>query len=101
MNRSLRHRLAVVCQCVGLCAALMVTGCGSSPPQLMATPNIYARGQADPFTDVPPAFQNNHVEVLYVTDRGYEKDSTPEAPKYDHTRSRSVVFGTADVQFGE
>ena len=75
-------------------------GCGG-PPQLMATPNLYSKNGIDPFPNVPPELQNNHVEVLYVTDRGYDKGSTPEAPKYGHKRSRSVVFGVADVQLGK
>ncbi|MGB7159530.1 MAG: alpha/beta hydrolase [Tepidisphaeraceae bacterium] len=76
-------------------------GCGGGPPQLMPTPNLYANGDVDPFPDVPPSRQNNRAEVLYVTDRALEKDSTPEKPIYGHKRSRSVAFGVAEVEFGE
>ena len=79
---------------------IAATGCGG-PPQLMATPNLYSKNGVDPFPNVPPELQNNHVEVLYVTDRANDKGSTPDAPKYGHKRSRSVVFGVADVQIGK
>src|SRR5215208_2877304 len=91
------------CACVGLLVVLCIglAGCGGGATQLMSTPNIYATGERDPFPDVPASLQNNHAEVLYVTDRAYDTDSKPGAPKYGHKRSRSVVFGVADVQFGK
>src|SRR3954454_12793799 len=46
---------------------LVSAGCASTP-ELMPTPNLYAWSKSDPFADVPPALQNNHVEVLYYTD---------------------------------
>src|SRR5688572_28480631 len=76
------------------------TGCGGKP-QLMPTPNLYAKNGVDPFPDVPPALRNNHVDVLYVTDRAYEKGGSAEAPVYGHKRSRSVAFGVAQVHFGD
>ena len=80
---------------------LVLAGCGGRPYQLMPTPNIYATGQRDPFPDVPPALQNNRVDVLYLTDRALEPGSTPEHPTYGYKRSRSVAFGVAEVQFGK
>src|SRR5688572_22992368 len=77
-------------------------GCGGSDlPELMATPNLYSRHGVDPFPNVPPELRNNRVEVLYVTDRAYDEGSTPTAPKYGYKRSRSVVFGVADVRIGQ
>src|SRR5215207_1219532 len=73
-------------------------GCGGKP-QLMTTPNLYAKNGVDPFPDVPAALQNNRVEVLYVTDRAYEKGATAEKPVYTYKRSRSVAFGVAEVEF--
>ena len=85
----------------GVLLIVVLLGCGGGPPQLMQTPNLYARNGVDPFPDVPPALRNNRVEVLYVTDRAYDEGSTPDAPKYGHKRSRSVVFGVADVEIGK
>jgi esterase/lipase superfamily enzyme len=85
---------------LGCIVALVAAGCGGKP-QLMATPNLYANGGVDPFPNVPPALQNNKVEVLYVTDRAPEKGATPEAPAYGHKRSRSVAFGVSEVEFGK
>ena len=77
-----------------------LNGCGG-PLQLMPTPNIYARGFAEPFERVPEALQNNKVEVLYMTDRQPEPDSKPEDVQYGIKRSRSVAFGVATVEFGK
>jgi esterase/lipase superfamily enzyme len=85
---------------IAIAATLLVhAGCGSTVP-LMPTPNIYAYGLRDPFPDVPPEFQNNKVDVLYLTDRKAE-GGTPEHPIYGYQRSRSVAFGVAQVQFGK
>jgi esterase/lipase superfamily enzyme len=78
---------------------LLVGGC-SNDYYLMPTPNLYTRGDVEPFPNVPPELQNNHVEVLYLTDRKQEKPS-PEGPTYGYNRSRSVAFGVADVEIGE
>jgi esterase/lipase superfamily enzyme len=78
---------------------LLPVGCSSSVP-LMPTPNIYASGSREPFPDVPPEFQNNKVEVLYVTDRKPE-GGTAGHPTYGYERSRSMGFGVAEVQFGK
>jgi esterase/lipase superfamily enzyme len=67
----------------------------------MPTPNLYATGGLDPFPDLPPALQNNKVEVLYLTDRAPTEGWTPEAPGYGHKRSRSVAFGVCELQFGQ
>jgi esterase/lipase superfamily enzyme len=76
------------------------TGC-AKPPQLMPTPNLFARGDVDPFLEVPAELQSNKVDVLYVTDRAMEQGGSPQAPRYGYGRSRSVAFGTCQVQFGK
>lgn len=73
-------------------------GCGGRQ-QLMPTPNLYTRG-TDPFPDVPPALQNNRVEVLYLTDRKPENDNRVHR-EYGYGRSRSVAYGVCEVQFGD
>jgi esterase/lipase superfamily enzyme len=87
---------------IALCVAILIVsaGCGG-PPQLMTTPNIYARGDIDPLPDVPANLQNNKAEVMYVTDRAPEPKSTPDNAEYGHKRSRSVAFGVATVEFGK
>jgi esterase/lipase superfamily enzyme len=79
---------------------LLASGCGGSTP-LMPTPNIYARGLAEPFENVPPALQSDTVDVLYMTDRKPEPGSTPGSAKYGIKRSRSVGYGIATVKFGK
>ena len=76
------------------------SGC-SKPPQLMPTPNLYTRGDVDPFLDVPRELQTNKVDVLYVTDRAMEEGASPKAPRYGYGRSRSVAFGECRVEFGK
>ena len=78
----------------------LAAGCGGPTP-LMPTPNIYARGFADPFENLPPEQQTNAVDVLYMTDRKPEPDSKPDNAKYGVKRSRSVGYGIATVEFGE
>jgi esterase/lipase superfamily enzyme len=85
-----------------LLLAVLLGGCQSTF-WLMPTPNLYTRGDVDPFPNVPPELQNNHVEVLYLTDRKPEppKDPKDTSPNYGYKRSRSVAFGVADVEIGE
>ena len=81
--------------------ALALCGCGSGPTPLMPTPNIYARGFAEPFENLSPEQRTNTVDVLYMTDRKPEPDSKPDNMKYGVKRSRSVGYGVATVEFGK
>jgi esterase/lipase superfamily enzyme len=105
LNRSPRSRSRFVKSAVPFLTLvvllLLATGCGGTSYQLMPTPNVYATGLRDPFPDVPPALQNNHAEVLYITDRALEEGSTPDKPVYGFKRSRSVAVGVCDVEFGK
>src|SRR4051812_18301220 len=89
---------------VAILAALFVAGCGG-PTQLMPTPGLYARGDAKLFEDVPPAYQNNRVEVFYITDRvPRTPDDAAEKAKgalYGTKRSRSAAYGISEVRFGD
>jgi esterase/lipase superfamily enzyme len=67
----------------------------------MPTPNLYARGDVNPFVDVPPELQSNKVDVLYLTDRTMEEGGSAKAPKYGYGRSRSVAYGVSRVEFGK
>ena len=88
---------ALVLACI--IALLGVAGCDSTP-KLMPTPNLYARGEVDPFDNVPPHFQNNAVDVLYLTDRARGEDEKGQ-PTYGYKRSRSVAFGVSHVEIGK
>src|SRR5688572_2989472 len=89
--------VGVACGVRVLAIGLSSWGC-AKPPQLMPTPNVYARGDVDPFLDAPPELQNDRAEVLYVTDRAMEPSATVSARKYGYGRSRSVAFGISQVQ---
>lgn len=65
----------------------------------MPTPNLYADGLEEPFVEVPPPFQNNSVDVLYVTDRTPEKKN--DVLSYGTGRSDSLAFGSAIVKIGQ
>jgi len=82
------------------CIVAFSVGCGGKP-QLMPTPNLYAKDGRDPFPDVPAELRNNKVDVLYLTDRKPLKDSTPENRSYGYGRSRRVSFGVATVEIGK
>jgi len=82
-----------------LLIAILLSGCGSATI-LMPTPNVYARATSNPFEDVPPALQNNHVDVMYLTDRVTE--GKPEGGiEYGYKRSRAVAYGVATVDIGK
>lgn len=80
--------------------SVITAGCAEKP-QLMPTPNVYADGIRDPLPDVPEVYQTNTVDVLYLTDRKPEKDSTRDHMKYGFERSRSLAMGISTVQIGE
>jgi esterase/lipase superfamily enzyme len=98
MNGNSKNSRLTVRLILLLGSALLLTGCGGT--SLMPTPNLYAWGTVNPFTDVPPVFQNNHVDVLYLTDRLTE--GKPEGGiRYGYKRSRSVAYGVARVEIGK
>ena len=49
-----------------LLLAAVVLAAGGCARQLMETPNLYVNGREDPFDEVPPRFQSNAVDVVYV-----------------------------------
>ncbi len=87
----IRYPLAIATLTLALAA-----GCGQ---ELMATPNLYAQGTANPFQDVPPALRGNRLEVLYATDRVPIKDSKGSL-SYGCDRSKSLAFGVCTVEIG-
>jgi esterase/lipase superfamily enzyme len=75
----------------------LAAGCGT--PSLMPTPNLHRSASDNPFGDVPPAFRNNTVDVLYLTDRAPEGKAAPDR-KYGFRRSMSLAFGITTVRIG-
>lgn len=99
-NSAHKPRSSILFEIACIVCLIVMAGC-SSQPQLMPTPNVYAHGDRDPFPDVPAELQNNKVEVLYLTDRKPEPESTPENRSYGYGRSRSVAFGVSTVEIGK
>jgi esterase/lipase superfamily enzyme len=93
----MNNRTALTASASGLFIILLVSGCGQS---LMATPNLIARSEVNPFDKVPPELRSSRVEVLYATDRVPEKDSKGNLV-YGCDRSKSLAFGTCVVEIGQ
>lgn len=70
--------------------------------QLMPTPNLYLSDSdcKNTFSEVPPEFQRNTVDVLYVTDR---KPTVSKQCKleYGSGRSPSMAYGSCVVEIGK
>jgi len=96
IHRTIGCRIAFA---LGVSLVTVLAGCGGAP-QLMPTPNLYTRGDVNPFLGVSEDLQNNKVEVVYATDRVPE-DKTPDHVQYGYKRSRSVGFGVSEVRFGK
>ena len=69
----------------------------SSNPNLMPTPNVFIN---TPYSesDIPEALRETSMELIYVTDRG---TSEKKGTKYDASRSSSIAYGVAKVNFGD
>ena len=89
---ALRRRMIPVFMSAGL------MGCEY---QLMPTPNIYATGDYDLVeAGDGAALPSSTIELLYVTDR--KRLDTPDGSvKYGWKRSRSVAWGTCEVEIGD
>src|SRR5262245_28738533 len=83
----------------GMLLCIMMSGAAGCQRELMPTPNLYAYGHDAAFENVPPAFRNNHVELLYATDRTPTRDNKVGAT-YGYGRSASLAFGSCDVEIG-
>lgn len=80
--------------------AILIECTGCATPKLMATPNLFLRGDSNPFAHVPESLRHNEATVLYATDRvSTENDSGEKS--YGFNRSTSLAFGLARVEFGE
>ena len=75
---------------------LLLSAC-SSTPTLMPTPNVFIN---TPYleNDIPEVLRETSMELIYVTDRG---TSQKKNIKYDASRSSSIAYGVAKVNFGD
>jgi esterase/lipase superfamily enzyme len=79
--------------------ALLLGGC-SSQRSLMPTPDVYALGIEQPFTDALPAeLKTVDVNILYATDRVPEPREDGRLD-YGQGRDHSMAFGEAVVNIG-
>jgi esterase/lipase superfamily enzyme len=79
---------------VALALAVAPAGCGGR--QLVATPNLLTRIDADRYyAGCPAVAQAAEMEVVYATDR--DAVETAAGKSYGHGRSKRVAFGTATV----
>lgn len=83
------------------------TGCSSySFYRLVPAPNLYTQTNTNPFTDLTPALRTTQATVVYVTDRQPEPCTDAQTAEgcqtaYGYRRSRSMAFGTTDVNLGK
>lgn len=94
--RQLRSRTAVA---GFIAAAVLLAGCSSQRP-LMPTPDIYAQGIEQPFSESLPAeLRSVDISVMYATDRMPQtrKDGRLD---YGQGRAPSLAFGEAEVNIG-
>jgi esterase/lipase superfamily enzyme len=84
--------------CWLMLCALGVTAAGCQR-QLMPTPNLYSYMHDNAFDRVPAEFRNNHVDVLYVTDR-LPSGTGKTGPTYGYGRSHALAFGSCTVEIG-
>lgn len=91
MSLSLCRTIAVFT----LATFLLPAGCKRT---LMPTPNLYQRGSTAVFDQVAPEFQNNTVDVIYVTDR--QPETHKGQLRYGHERSEVMEYGVTRVEIG-
>jgi esterase/lipase superfamily enzyme len=84
---------------LGLLLAAVVAALACARP-LMPTPTLYTLGTDQAFDNVPEAYRNNTVDVLYVTDRTPSGESKV-GPMYGYGRSKSLAFGSCQVAIGQ
>ncbi|WP_159818995.1 alpha/beta hydrolase [Colwellia sp. 20A7] len=77
--------------------SLLVLSACSSNPTLMPTPNVFVNTHYLE-NDIPEALRETSMELIYVTDRG---TSQKKNITYDASRSSSIAYGVAKVNFGD
>lgn len=78
---------------------LILSGCGTVQPRLIASPNLYTTGKDPaPFKRTPEAVRSSTAKMVYVTDR-VRKEATDGTLKYGHLRSNEPSYGFCEVEF--
>jgi len=85
-------------------AALTASGCatGGRPYEvtLMQAPEVYDKGNIDPFVDNDPIGREACPEILYATDRAPAAPDDKLYAYYSNRRGHVVRLGVADIEFG-
>jgi esterase/lipase superfamily enzyme len=77
--------------------AFVLTGCATT---MMPAPALYTGTNAKPlFTDLPIDSRRPSLDLLFITDRAPAEQ--PGDFPYTASRSRSMAFGSAMIEFGE
>ena len=84
---------------IGIWALLIVLLLGGCARVMMPPPNLYTSGAQKPFGNLREELRSSRVDVLYVTDRAPEIDSS-EVLSYGSDRSTSLAYGSAIVEMG-
>jgi esterase/lipase superfamily enzyme len=85
--------------CLIALGILASAGCANNRA-MMPTPELYTGSAARPlFIGLPADEQRPQLDVLFITDRAEETDA--QGLHFTADRGRSLVFGTATVDFGE
>lgn len=82
---------------VAVLVALAMAGCGGR--RLVDTPTLYWGEKAQPFAQTAEEFKQPTAEILYITDR-VRKDTETKPVWYGYGRSKSLAYGTCEVEFG-
>jgi esterase/lipase superfamily enzyme len=78
---------------------LALTGCATQRT-LMPTPALYTGADARPlFTNFPIDSRQPALDLLFITDR--TPSERTDGSRYTASRSRSMAFGSATIEFGE
>ncbi len=85
---------------VALIFATVLSACDNSAGQLSKTPNLYSTGKFYPTEHVPDSLRTVAPQMYFVTDRASVTKAGALAG-YSASRSDSMVFGSAKVQFGD
>ena len=79
--------------------AFVLTGCATNRA-VMPTPVLYTGANARPlFTELPIDSRQPSLDLLFITDRA-PAEQAGDLP-YTASRSRSMAFGSAMIEFGE
>jgi len=100
VRTTIRARGAAVAPILLIALSLCVASGCARHEVLMPTPNLYARMEEDPFANVPEAWRDATLPVLYVTDRA-EGARDAKGVHYSSGRSPRIAFGRCRIRIGD